>query len=580
MATVTGRTVPSIDALIQNLLASAYVNTSGQLIVVQRDGDEVNAGTVRKSDLVINVKDFGAKGDGTTDDTSAFQAARTELGTDFGQLYGPQGVYVVSDSIAPFDSHQGFHGVGYRGTAIKLANATNKTIFSTADDGVQRYGVKFSDFAIDGNGRNQSVTNKPLINIAGCNEVEFSNMYSVGARGDVIAIGQATGGIYCTVPRFYNNIFRGDYAGDPLYSFGNAINLQSGSSDVIAIGNDIGYFPNGSGLALSGHNGGALAQNNVWQCKFGYLLYQSNRTRMVGNLADYSKYFGFAIQESSDTQFIGCQARESSVDVSNLYDGFWFEGSSGNPILNTVLVGCRSMGTRHRNGVRLNSYVQGIQLIAGDYTQNLSGDVYTSGTGVSGVTRIDDSTPLSAYAPLASPTFTGTPAAPTPSAGDSTTKLATTAFVATSFAPKASPVFTGTPTAPTSVVADDSTRIATTAFVHDITDNLTFDSTWVTPTLGSGFTHQNTGANYYTKYRKVGNFVTVTIAITMASPGTSGSVIFTLPGGYAPSSILFCPLYAILGSVAVSGALINTSGQVVMSASSLTSYWGTITFPV
>ena len=32
-------------------------------------------------------------------------------------------------------------------------------------------------------------------------------------------------------------------------------------------------------------------------------------------------------------------------------------------------------------------------------------------------------------APLASPTFTGTPAAPTPTAGDSTTKLATTAFV-------------------------------------------------------------------------------------------------------------------------------------------------------
>lgn len=36
---------------------------------------------------------------------------------------------------------------------------------------------------------------------------------------------------------------------------------------------------------------------------------------------------------------------------------------------------------------------------------------------------------LNAKAPIASPTFTGTPAAPTPTAGDNTTKLATTQFV-------------------------------------------------------------------------------------------------------------------------------------------------------
>lgn len=41
-------------------------------------------------------------------------------------------------------------------------------------------------------------------------------------------------------------------------------------------------------------------------------------------------------------------------------------------------------------------------------------------------------------APIASPTFTGTPAAPTPSAADNTTKLATTAFVATAITNQAS----------------------------------------------------------------------------------------------------------------------------------------------
>lgn len=81
---------------------------------------------------------------------------------------------------------------------------------------------------------------------------------------------------------------------------------------------------------------------------------------------------------------------------------------------------------------------------------------------------------------LASPTFTGTPTLPTgtiattQTAADSSTKLATTAFVTTADNLKAnlaSPTFTGTPTLPTGTiattqsVADNSTKVATTAFV-------------------------------------------------------------------------------------------------------------------
>jgi hypothetical protein len=69
-------------------------------------------------------------------------------------------------------------------------------------------------------------------------------------------------------------------------------------------------------------------------------------------------------------------------------------------------------------------------------------------------------------APLASPAFTGAPTAPTPSPGNNSTNVATTAFVTTSFAPLASPLFTGNPTAPTVTPSTDSTtKLATTAFV-------------------------------------------------------------------------------------------------------------------
>ena len=105
---------------------------------------------------------------------------------------------------------------------------------------------------------------------------------------------------------------------------------------------------------------------------------------------------------------------------------------------------------------------------------------------------------LDTKAPIASPSLTGTPTAPTAGADMNTTQLATTAFVLgqagtsapsmngtaaigtstrfaradhvhptdTSRAPLASPALTGTPTAPTPANGTNTTQIATTAFVR------------------------------------------------------------------------------------------------------------------
>ncbi|NBU29972.1 MAG: hypothetical protein EBS41_00420 [Actinobacteria bacterium] len=79
-------------------------------------------------------------------------------------------------------------------------------------------------------------------------------------------------------------------------------------------------------------------------------------------------------------------------------------------------------------------------------------------------------------APLASPTFTGVPAAPTAAVDTNTTQLATTAYVIaqgylksatanTTYAPLASPGLTGTPTSTTAAADTNTTQIATTAYV-------------------------------------------------------------------------------------------------------------------
>lgn len=112
--------------------------------------------------------------------------------------------------------------------------------------------------------------------------------------------------------------------------------------------------------------------------------------------------------------------------------------------------------------------------------------------GTTGKIIKDGGATVASLATLASPTFTGTPAAPTASPGTNTTQVATTAFVATSYAPLASPALTGNPTAPTQSQADNSTKLATTAYVDtglggkSPTASPTFTGTPAAPTATAG----------------------------------------------------------------------------------------------
>ncbi len=116
------------------------------------------------------------------------------------------------------------------------------------------------------------------------------------------------------------------------------------------------------------------------------------------------------------------------------------------------------------------------------------GGGYSAGSGLN-LTGKTFSVNTSVIATVASPALTGNPTAPTPSPGDNDTSIATTGFVkaaidavlngvssafdtlaeiATELALKAtlaSPTFTGTPVAPTAAPGTNTTQIATTAFV-------------------------------------------------------------------------------------------------------------------
>lgn len=157
-------------------------------------------------------------------------------------------------------------------------------------------------------------------------------------------------------------------------------------------------------------------------------------------------------------------------------------------------------------------------------------------------------------APIDSPTFTGSPTAPTPATADNDTSIATTAHVKNNIAlvrgaapvdldtlekiadslgddpdftgsmddalalkaPLASPEFTGNPTAPTPTLGDDDTSIATTAHVKAVVaDALAQIGLWT-----SGFDPATTGFTTSSEvmyYTRIGDTVTVSFRATIAT---------------------------------------------------------------
>lgn len=141
---------------------------------------------------------------------------------------------------------------------------------------------------------------------------------------------------------------------------------------------------------------------------------------------------------------------------------------------------------------------------------------------------------------LASPTFTGTPAAPTAGSGTNTTQIATTAFVTAAIpAPIdisgksniASPTFTGVPAAPTAAQGTNTTQLATTAYVQaEVGQTIqAYDADTAKRDTSNTFTGTNTfnGALGITNVDVIGRYSQAAEAVSALDIDLSQSNYFT-----------------------------------------------------
>lgn len=109
----------------------------------------------------VSVKQFGAVGDGVTNDTAAIQAAINAFSNGV-SVYFPVGVYIINSTIMlPTSGAVKLHGDGFnpqevanpvQGSVIKWGGAANGTMFSAnKSDGTNLSGLIVQDLRIDGN---------------------------------------------------------------------------------------------------------------------------------------------------------------------------------------------------------------------------------------------------------------------------------------------------------------------------------------------------------------------------------------------------------------------------------------------
>ncbi|MHC8294133.1 M10 family metallopeptidase C-terminal domain-containing protein [Pseudomonas sp. LB3P58] len=110
--------------------------------------------------MIFNVQNFGAKGDGITDDTAAIQRAiDAAAAAGGGQVYVPTGTYIVSGGEEPSDgclmlkSNVYLYGDGMGKTTVKVADGSDTKITGVIRSayGEETHDFGVSNLTIDGN---------------------------------------------------------------------------------------------------------------------------------------------------------------------------------------------------------------------------------------------------------------------------------------------------------------------------------------------------------------------------------------------------------------------------------------------
>jgi hypothetical protein len=344
----------------------------------------------------VSVKDFGAVGNGTTDDTAAIQAAINSFTPLGGTLYIPTGVYIISDitnsnNCLTVTCPIHIFGDGPLYTALRPAASVAGTVNSIQFTPNANYAADFT--RIEGLFiGNPSTGTRPGQYGIYCNTLA-TNQYlpkftirdcyigqggSYGIYHDNDATNNINGGMYCAL--FDNNIIKG------------GIYLNN-SGDSIVISNNI-LAGTGTGVyakLIDGASELSILDNNITTNQSSIIINKGVRVNILRNNCEHTAAGSnsgavFDINSVSGALVEGtiCGNLISSFTSSDAIKGINLSSANGTLIQdNVILRGVAGAFT----GISVGASSVNVRIGSNSYNAGVTTKVSDAGTGTMGVVK-------------------------------------------------------------------------------------------------------------------------------------------------------------------------------------------------
>ena len=347
-------TISDLDAIRSGASAGKTAVQPGDLATVATTGGYSDLINRPPTPVLLNVKDYGATGDGATDDTSAIQTALNTASSLGAGVILPEGTYIVDPSVSISLSEGSYlTGVG-AGSVIKIKDNSNVLNNLIKAESVNR--VTLKDFVIDGNRANQDASDAVAchygiylassdnsridgvtvfnttgvgIHVYDSDNTVITNCESYGNRYHAFECEQDQRTVWSNNNGHDNDrhgifISPGEVGG--AGSIGNVITGNTFSNNGqygIAFGIDAA----GGAIGLTREN--EISNNTVCNnAHYGISIYMVDDVLVSNNLVSNNGYFGIYLYKAQRCQIVNNRLRNNSATSNGAYDEILLEGNN------------------------------------------------------------------------------------------------------------------------------------------------------------------------------------------------------------------------------------------------------------
>lgn len=359
---------------------------------------------VSKGELVLNVKDYGALGDGVTDDTAAIQDT-VDAAINGGIVFIPAGAYIVDPDVSINLT-----------SGITLMGASRKSVLKIKDnadvldnlikvENADR--VVLKDFTVDGNRTNQDASDAVSVNygvyVASSDDVRIQNVYVHDTTGVGIHVYNSVGttvtdcessgnryhGFECEQDtntlwqgnRGHHNSRHGIFISPGEVGGTGAIgNVIDGNSFDNNESYGVGFGIDAGGLSIGLTKDNAITNNAITDnAEYGISAYRVDDVLIAGNTIAFNGFFGIYLYRAERNQVLGNRLHNNSQTTNGAYDEILLEGANDGQASQHNII---SDNFIYINGVNKANY--GIREATSSDGPNVIKNNYIPSAGVSG----------------------------------------------------------------------------------------------------------------------------------------------------------------------------------------------------